>query len=375
VGSALARGRVLLVVAAVVVGVACRSAVPPDVARLAALEPALGQLLLVGFAGTDARGNRGLERLLCESRIGGALLFGRNIIDAEQVARLTRSMTEMSRACTGGPLLVGIDAEGGRVMRLSPAAGYTPTLSHQELGDDNDLTLTQLEARRIARMLRAAGINWNLAPVVDVGYNPANPVIVAHGRSFSGNPALVTEHARAYIRGMRAEGVLTALKHFPGHGSSFADSHHGFVDVSDTAAGEIELAPYRALIREQFADSIMTAHVFNRHRDRCYPATLSRATVEGLLRNALGYDGVVVTDDLRMGAIEQHYGIEAAGVLALRAGADLLLIADDRLSGDRSAADVVLGAIRKALGDGRLDAGRVASAIRRVEQFKSRLRE
>src|SRR3989475_8164830 len=136
-------------------------------------------------------------------------------------------------------------------MRLG--AGLTATVSAGELGESNDFTLTELEARRIGRMLKSAGINWNLAPVVDVGYNPANPVIVGAARSFSANPLLVTAHARAFIQGLHAEGVLTALKHFPGHGSIYGDSHRGFLDVTDTADRCPELTPYRTLIAERLS--------------------------------------------------------------------------------------------------------------------------
>ncbi|MBI4256073.1 MAG: hypothetical protein HY616_13470, partial [Candidatus Rokubacteria bacterium] len=138
----------------------CRAALPPE--RLAALEPELGQLLLVGFHGTEPD-DPALERLLCRARVGGVILFARNIVDAAQVARLTAALAARAEACAGRRPLVAVDAEGGRVMRLSPGAGYTATLSAQELGDANDFTLTELEARRIARMLRAAGITWNLA--------------------------------------------------------------------------------------------------------------------------------------------------------------------------------------------------------------------
>src|SRR5688572_17268620 len=253
---------------------ACASAPPADV--LARLEPRLGQLLLVGFRGTTLTDNAELDALLCGARTGGILLFARNIVDATQVAALTAASAARAAECGTAPLLVAVDAEGGRVMRLSPAAGYVATLSHKDLGDGNDLVLTELEARRIGAMLREAGINWNLAPVVDVGYNPANPVIVGSGRSFSANPALVAAQARAFITGLRSEGVLSALKHFPGHGSSFADSHQGFVDVTDTANPILELAPYRLLFAEHAVDSVMTAHVFNRYLDSRYPATLSR---------------------------------------------------------------------------------------------------
>lgn len=358
-----------LLLAALVLAAGCRSVTPPDPGRLAELDARLGELLLVGFHGTDATDNAELERLLCGARVGGVLLFTRNVVDADQLARLTGAMRARARACAGRRLLVAVDAEGGQVMRLGPSAGYTGTLSHQELGEGNDFALTELEARRIGQRLRAAGIDWNLAPVVDVGYNPANPVIVGTGRSFGANPGLVTAHARAYIAGMRQAGVLTALKHFPGHGSSYGDSHHGFVDVTATANQEIELAPYRALIAERLADSVMTAHVFNAWLDGRRPATLSRATLTGLLRRELGFDGLVVSDDLRMGAIERHYGLARAAVLALEAGVDVLLIADDRLPDGRSATDVVLGAVHRALAGGRLDPERVASALRRVRTF------
>jgi beta-N-acetylhexosaminidase len=355
------------------VAAGCRTFPPLEPARLAVLEAELGQLLLVGFEGVDADGNTALEHLLCQTRVGGVVVFARNIVSDTQAGRLTRAMAARSRDCTGRPLLVAVDAEGGQVMRLGPGAGFTPTLSAAELGEGNDLTLTELEARRIARMLRSAGINWNLAPVVDVGYNPANPVIVGAGRSFGANPLLVAAQARAFVQGMRAEGVLTLLKHFPGHGSSYGDSHKGFVDVTATANPEAELVPYRLLIAERLADAIMIAHVFNRALDGEFPATLSRATIAGLLRGELGFEGPVVTDDLRMGAIEEHWGLEAAAVTALAAGADILLIADDRLSDGRSAAEVALGRIRERLAGGRLDPERVEAALAHVRALKARL--
>jgi beta-N-acetylhexosaminidase len=363
--------RTVLIVA-VVFATGC-VVVPPDPATLARLDPEVGQLLLVGFSGTELDGNPELERLLCQIRVGGVLLFGRNIVDAEQLGRLTHALASRAADCTGRPLLIAVDAEGGRVMRLGPSAGFTATLSHRELGEDNDFAATELEARRIGRMLRDTGINWDLAPVVDVGVNPANPVIVGLGRSFSANPALVAAHAAAWIRGMHAAGILTALKHFPGHGSSYGDTHLGFVDVTDTANLEVELAPYRALIANGLADSVMTAHVVNRRLDPRYPATLSRAVITGLLRRRLAFRGPVVTDDLRMAAIERHYGVERAAVLALRAGADVLVIAEDRLPDGRSAAVVAVDAVRQAIRARRLRPGRLDDAVARVSALRSRI--
>ena len=351
----------------------CRTVATPDPARVDALSPQLGQLLLVGFRGAEADADADLETLLCRARVGGVLLFGRNIVDPAQVARLTVRARDHARRCGEPRLFVAVDAEGGQVMRLGPAAGYTPTLSAEELGASNDLGLAELEALRIGTMLRRAGINWNLAPVVDVGYNPANPVIVGFRRSFGADPQRVVALATAWIHGMHAAGVLTALKHFPGHGSSFGDSHHGFVDVTDTAESAVELVPYRALIAAGLADSIMTAHVFNSRLDRRYPATLSAPTITGVLREQLGFQGVVISDDLRMGAIEQRYGVEDAAVRALLAGVDMVLIADDRLSDGRSAAEVTLAALRQALASGRLPLDRVAESLARVHTLRSRL--
>jgi beta-N-acetylhexosaminidase len=341
--------------------------------RFGELNPHLGELLLVGFHGTGLAGNADLYRLLCETRVAGVILFARNIVDAAQTARLTRDIIARARECTGQPLLVAVDAEGGRVMRLGPKAGWTETPSHQDLGQAGDLVETELEARRIGGMLRDAGINWNLAPVVDVGYNPANPVIVGFGRSFGANPKLVAAQAHAYITGMHEAGILTALKHFPGHGSSLADSHAGFVDVTDTARPDVELLPYRMLLAEGLVDAVMTAHVYNRHVDAWVPATLSRSTINGVLRKDLGWQGVVVSDDMRMGAIEQHYGAGDAAVRALRAGVDLILIADDRLPEGRSASSETLTEVRRAVRRGRVPESRIDEALARIAALRSRL--
>jgi beta-N-acetylhexosaminidase len=367
-----ARTLAALLAAMLVLTTGC-ALVRPDRATRARLDAGLGQLLLVGFTGTELAGNLELDRLLCEQRVGGVLLFARNIVDAAQLGHLTLAMSERAAECTGRPLLIAVDAEGGRVMRLGPSAGFTPTLSPRELGEANDLAETRLEARRIGTMLRDAGINWNLAPVVDVGYNPANPVIVGSGRSFGGNPRRVAAHAAAWVRGMHDAGVLTALKHFPGHGSSYGDSHLGFVDVTRTANAGVELRPYRALIEAGLADSVMTAHVFNRRLDRRYPATLSRPTIRGLLRRTLGFPGVALTDDLLMGAIEQQYGLSKAAVRAVDAGVDVLLIADDRLPDGRSAAAVAMDALRKAIAKGRLRPRRIDESLGRIAALKARL--
>jgi len=341
----------------------------------------IGELLLVGFRGTGVDGNDEVRRLVCDVKVGGVLLFERdvatgnprNIGSAEQVAQLTADLQALARRCVRRPLFIATDAEGGQVMRLSARLGYLPTPSAREMGESGDVAATELEARRMGATLRDAGINWNLAPVVDVAVNPLNPPVVMAGRSFSADPEQVVAHARAFVRGMHEAGVLTALKHFPGHGSSRGDSHAGFTDVTDTADLAAELKPYRTLIAEGLADSVMTAHVFNRGLDPWDPATLSRYTVNRILRRRFHYSGVVVSDDLLMGAIIHHYGLEEAAVKALNAGVDVLLIAQNSEHGEARAAERVVGAVHRALAEGWLSRSRVVAALDHVRKLRARL--
>jgi len=341
----------------------------------------VADLLMVGFRGSQVADNEEVRTLVCGVKVGGLILFerdaatgqSRNIVSPEQVKQLTADLQALALQCAGRPLLIAADNEGGRVMRLSTRVGYLATPAPQELGDQGDVAQTALEARRMGATLREAGINWNLAPVVDVAVNPLNPAVVTLGRTFSSDPQLVVAQARAFIQGMHEAGVLTSLKHFPGHGSSRSDSHLGFVDVTDTADLKIELEPYRALIKEGLADSVMTAHVFNRGIDPWNPATLSRYTIKRYLRGKLGYKGLVVSDDLLMGAIRQRYGLEEAAVLALQATVDMLLISQNQGKFERGAAERVVAAIRQALADGRLSQRALAASIERVRALRDRI--
>lgn len=340
----------------------------------------VADLLLVGFRGTEVEGNEEIRRLVCHVKVGGVVLFERdlatgqprNLVSSAQVAKLTGDLQSLARECARRPLFIAADNEGGHVMRLSTRLGYPPSLSATEMGQA-DVAATEAEARRVGVLLREAGINWNLAPVVDVAVNPANPAVVALGRTFSADPEQVVAHASAYIRGMRAEGILTSLKHFPGHGSSQKDSHAGFTDVTDTADLDAELLPYRALIKAGLADSVMTAHVFNKGLDPWDPATLSRYTINRILRNRFDYKGVIVSDDLLMGAIVKHYGLEEASAKALNAGVDMLLISGNTPKAEVFGAERVVLAINRAVTSGLVSRKRVLEAIAHVDALRSRL--
>jgi len=255
----------------------------------------IGQMLMVGFRGTSIEGSPDIQRAISKSHIGGVVLFDydvpsrslpRNIVSPEQLASLTLALQEISPT----PLLIAIDQEGGKVSRLKEATGFPPSESAEHLGSLNSPDSTTAAAARTARTLRSLNINMNLAPVVDLNTNPMNPVIGRLGRSFSADPDNVTNNAALTLKAFERDGILGTLKHFPGHGSSTTDSHLDFTDVTASWA-PLELLPYRRLITEGFSGTIMTSHVFNATLDPRYPATLSKATITGLLRNEMEFRG------------------------------------------------------------------------------------
>jgi beta-N-acetylhexosaminidase len=204
-----------------------------------------------------------------------------------------------------------------------------------------------------------------------VNINPDNPVIAAYERSFSADPDIVTEHALEFTKAHHEQGVLCTLKHFPGHGSSTGDSHRGLVDITDTWS-RTELEPYRNIIEAGQADAIMTAHVFNANLDPERPATLSKPTITGILREALDYDGVVISDDMQMGAIAQYYGLEAAIQAAIEAGVDILAFANNSVFVEDVAARAI-SVIKRLVGDGRVSEERIRESDGRIQRLKSRL--
>jgi beta-N-acetylhexosaminidase len=335
----------------------------------------IGQMLMVGFRGLTIDDAAPTAAAISSGRLGNTVLFevdpksqSRNIEDAAQLAALNASL----QALAPTPLLISTDQEGGKVARLDEGHGFPPTKSAEYLGSQNDVELTKQHAGAMAATLAAAGINLNLAPVVDLNVNPSNPVIGAVGRSFSADPDVVVRHALSFIDAHHAHGVLCALKHFPGHGSSTTDSHKGLVDVTNTWSLR-ELNPYRDIIAAGKADAIMTAHVFNAHLDPVYPATLSHSVITGLLRGELGYDGVIISDDMQMGAIRDHFGLERSVELAINAGADIIALANQTSNYDPLLHEEAFTAIEQAVAGGRISPERISESHRRIMQLKSRL--
>jgi beta-N-acetylhexosaminidase len=274
-------------------------------------------LFTVGFHGTEP--SREVLDLI-QRGISGVILFGRNVVDAEQVAAL---IAELKRAA-GRPLLVSIDQEGGRVERLRSAQGFTELPPMRAVGATGDEGLAFDVGEMLGRELRAVGVDQDYAPCVDVDTNPANPVI--GDRSFSRDPAVVARFGAALARGLQSAGVAACAKHFPGHGDTSQDSHKDLPRLPHGLARlrEVELVPFRALAAAGVA-SVMTAHVVFEALDPTRPATLSRPVLD-LLRRECGYQGCVVSDDLEMSAVAAHYPLDEVVPAALGAGIDQLMV-------------------------------------------------
>lgn len=341
------------------------------------LERQIGQMLMVGFRGLGVDASSPIVQDIRQGRIGGVILFDydvalkspvRNVASPEQLKRLVADLQAVDKEL---PLFLAIDQEGGRVNRLKEKYGFPPTVSQGWLGQQNDLALTARYAQQTAHTLASLGINMNLAPVVDVNVNPDNPVIGKLERSFSSDSRTVASHAVEVIIAHQLEGVLTALKHFPGHGSSTADSHLGFTDVTQTWSG-VELEPYREILRSSGTDMIMTAHVFNAKLDPDWPATLSALTMQGLLRDQMGYEGVIISDDMQMQAITDHYSLETALERTILAGADIIIFGNN-LTYDEQIAQKAVGIILKLVGEGRVPTERISQSHARIMLLKSRL--
>ncbi len=329
---------------------------PPGTAALSSpsatdeLAHRIAGLLIVGFRGQRLAEAPWLRQAIARDGLGGVILFdrdqrtggARNVATPTQVESLTAEL----RAAAGlGGLLIGVDQEGGVVTRLGPAHGYPSLVSEAAVGRGT-LAAAQAWARALAATVAGAGCNLDFAPVVDLDVNPTSPAIGALGRSFSANPATVARLAGIELDALHARGVRSAVKHFPGIGSSTVNTDFGVADVSTTWS-RTELDPYRELAAAGKLDAVMVGHVVNGQLDPSYPASLSQPTLT-VLRDDIGFDGPAVTDDLQAAAITQRYGADEAVLLALEAGNDLLLFANQQVYDTglvRHVVNLVLGAV------------------------------
>ena len=323
----------------------------------------VGQLVMIGIQGTELDADS--RFMLTEYQIGGIILFDRNMKSPEQVRALNDAL-QKNASNAGLPLFIAIDEEGGAVARMKEA--FPPPPAAEEIGRTGDPAEARRWAFQTAQGLKAMGFNLNFAPVADLG--------AANGRSYADDAPTVTAFVAAALEGHADAGLLACLKHFPGLGRGESDTHEDTVTVhaDRTALEEGDLVPFRAMIAKRNAVKgaketsgwfVMATHTMYPALDAEHPASLSPAILQKLLREELGYDGVIATDDLEMGAISRHYTFERAGVEAILAGADLILICHDYAH-----ETAVYNGILKAVRSGEIPEERLDASVKRIVKAK-----
>lgn len=345
-----------------------------DAAENASSELRAGKMLMVGFRGTEISPNHHIWKDIQDYDLGGVILYdydlesgahGRNITGKKQLKRLCSRLQKIKKT----KLLIGVDQEGGKVRRLKEKNGFPSLPSAEEMGKKGP-EFTHRQGKQTGTILSEMGINVDFAPVADINVNPQCPVIGKIKRSFSEDPKKVAANCRAFISGLNKHGVAGCLKHFPGHGSSKADSHMGIADVTKTWS-RAELYPYTQLTQTPLVFAIMPGHIFNTRLDQDYPASLSPSTLS-TLRDKLGYNGVVITDDLQMKAISEHFGLKTTIFKAIEAGSDILLFGNN-MDYDPEITAKAVRIINELVREGKLSRERIEASLKRIEKFKSRL--
>ncbi|MCA9473142.1 MAG: beta-N-acetylhexosaminidase [Nitrospirales bacterium] len=323
------------------------------------LRQQVGQLFMIGFDGTEL--SPGLISWIQEYQPGGIILFARNLVDAPQIARLTNALQALSAS---SPLLMAIDQEGGKVSRLPEGFTIFPPAATVAACGSSDYAYHT--AAVTAEELRAVGFNMNMAPVLDVNTNPANPII--GDRAFSSTPEHVCTFGNATISGLHDHGVIACGKHFPGHGETTKDSHKELpvVALSKERLEQVELQPFRSAIAHGLM-TMMSAHVHYPALDDTVPATLSYDIMTRLLREELGFSGVILSDDLEMNAIAEHTSMGDAAVRSVQAGVDVILICHQQ-----SRQAEAIEAIEQAVSQGDISKDRLDQSLARISSLKQR---
>lgn len=336
------------------------------------IEAMAGQMIVVGFGG-DSVGDKGFQAALAEvasGGIGGVMFLKPNIAGREQTEAMTRALRAAGPA--GLVPFITLDQEGGAVERLTKDVGFAEIADARTLAQSGSPAEAGKTYGEMAKGVAAWGFNFNFAPVVDLDINKNNQVIAKFGRAFAADAATVVSYAEALIAAHHRAGLLTSLKHFPGHGSSTADSHEGFVDITRSWTDK-ELTPYRQIIADGKADTVMVGHLIHTEVEPSgLPASLSSAWIEGVLRSELGFAGVVISDDLEMGAIRDHFDLEDTVVKAVEAGVDVLLFSNTFKPRAGLADEVRAILVAKAAAEPEF-AARIAESYGRIAALKARI--
>lgn len=325
------------------------------------VEEKVGQLLVIGVDGTSF--SIEMENLIRNYHVGGVIVMGKNVSTTAEMLQLINDSKQANEP-NEIPLFMSVDEEGGRVSRLP--AGVPKLPASAQIGKLNDETVSYRAGIYLAEVLHEFGYNMNFAPVLDINSNPKNPVI--GDRSLGANPELVAQLGVATMHGMKDNGIIPVVKHFPGHGDTLIDSHKALPKVKTSLEGlrNVELVPFQRAIDEG-VDAVMVAHILFPALDPDYPSSLSKAIMTGLLRTDMQFDGVIITDDLTMGAISNDYTIPEAAVQSFIAGSDLLLIVngyDNQIN--------TVDALMKAIEAGDITEQRLNESVKRILTLKEK---
>lgn len=328
------------------------------------LEEKLGQMIIAGVDGKDVNGET--RKLIADDRVGGVILYKDNIESVEQTSRMLNGLKAANKESKDGrpPLLIGVDQEGGKVSRLPAELEAIP--SSRDIAKSGDSKRAESIGEALGAELRAFGFNVNFAPVLDIDSNPNNPVIGS--RSFGSTASVVSSFGLREMAGLKSKGVIPVVKHFPGHGDTAVDSHLELpvVNKSIDQLRKLELAPFADAVRSG-ADAVMIAHILLPKIDPDAPSSMSSKVITGLLREELGFQGVVITDDMTMGAILKHYDIGKAAVQSVKAGTDIVLVAHEYAQARK-----VLDALKQAAASGEIPAGAIDKSVTRILKLKER---
>ncbi len=333
------------------------------------LDAMIGQMLMFGMRGQSLAEDPEIQKMLEQGKAGGIILFYThgnivpyNLAEKKQIISLISEL----KAASKYPLFTAVDQEGGKVQRLSSKNGFTDYPTAYELGKQDD-EHTYQTAKKIALELKECGFNVNFAPCVDL-HNPNSPAIGAKGRAFHETALETINHAYAYAKAMKKNGIVPTLKHFPGHGNALKDTHKGFTDIT-AAWQDKELLPYTRFIDKEYDGMIMIGHVYHKNLDDV-PASLSYNAITKLLRGRLKFGGVVITDDMQMGAIVNHYSLKESIYKAITAGNDILLFSNN-FKYDPKLPEKAYACIQELVAEGKISAKRIQESWYRIRRLKS----
>ncbi|WP_251034816.1 beta-N-acetylhexosaminidase [Paenibacillus polymyxa] len=327
--------------------------------RSLTLEEKIGQMILAGVQGTTLDDQA--KQMITDQKVGGIIFYANNVSTLEGTAKFVQSIKEANRS-NPVPIFMSVDQEGGKVSRMPETVESIP--SSRKVGETKDSALAETMGELLARQVQLAGFNVDFAPVLDVNSNPKNPVI--GDRSFGSSAELVSRMGIAEMKGLRSEGIIPVVKHFPGHGDTSVDSHLDLpvVNKTEKQLAELEWIPFQAAVKEQ-VEAVMVAHILFPKLDPDHPASLSDVIIGEHLRGKFNYDGVVITDDLSMGAIAKNFKLDEAALATVKAGSDILLVAHSYES-----AKTIFDTLISAVKSGKITESRIDESVYRILALK-----